>query len=167
MLTAIVEEHNLSSTTAAHIKSFLSGLFRYAKRLGVLNSENPMRDVVLPKARRGKKTHAYSLEEGLRMLEVLPEPATTVVATALFGGFREGELRGLEWESYDGDQICVTRSIWHGQVDDPKTPASMAPVPVIPKLAERLNLLRQLKAIPSTDRCFPTAWASRCAWTSW
>ncbi len=157
MLTAIVQEHNLSRTTAAHIKSFLSGLFRYAKRLGVLNSENPMRDVVLPKARRGKQTYAYSLEEGLRMIEVLPEPAATVVATALFGGFREGELRGLEWESYDGDQICVARSIWHGLVGDPKTPASSAPVPVIPKLAERLNLLRKLQGDPDHGPMFPNS----------
>lgn len=157
MLTAIVNEHDLCRTTAAHIKSFLSGLFRYAKRLGVLNSENPMRDVVLPKARRGKQTHAYSVEEGLRMLEVLPEPAATAVATALFSGLREGEIRGLGWENYDGEQICVTRSIWHGEVDDPKTPASLAPVPVIPKLAERLNLLRQLQGCPQQGPVFPNS----------
>ena len=55
MLNAIVRERYLSRTTAAHIKSFLSGIFRYAKRLGVLSSENPMRDVVLPKTRRKRR----------------------------------------------------------------------------------------------------------------
>ena len=157
ILTAIVREHDLSRTTAAHIKSFLSGIFRYAKRLGVLNTENPMRDVVLPRARRGKETYAYSLEEELRMIEVLPEPAATIVAAASFSGLREGELRGLEWENYDSDQISVTKSIWREHVEEPKTPASMAPVPVIPKLAERLNLLCKLQGNPQLGPMFPNS----------
>jgi integrase len=157
MLTAIVRKHDLCRTTAAHIKSFLSGVFRYAKRLGVLNTENPMRDVVLPKARRGKDTYAYSLEEELRMIEVLPEPAATVVALASFSGLRKGELRGLDWENYDSEQISVTQSIWHGQAEEPKTPASMAPVPVIPKLGERLNSLRKLQGNPQHGPMFPNS----------
>lgn len=41
----------------------VSGIFRYAKRQGVINSENPMRDVVLPKGEPAGETYAYSLEE--------------------------------------------------------------------------------------------------------
>jgi hypothetical protein len=44
------------------------------------------------------------LEEELKMLAVLPEPAATVVATASFTGARKGELRGLLWQNYDGTE---------------------------------------------------------------
>jgi hypothetical protein len=49
LLEAIAKEHTLTSTTLAHIKVFLSAIFRFAKRKGVTNSENPIRDVVLPR----------------------------------------------------------------------------------------------------------------------
>jgi hypothetical protein len=61
-----IAKSELTCTTLAHIKAFLSGAFRYAKRQGVLNSENPMRDVVLPKAKPGGDTYAYSLERSPR-----------------------------------------------------------------------------------------------------
>src|SRR5579862_6247060 len=51
LLRAIARTENLNRTSLAHLKSFLSGVFRYARRQGILNvGENPMRDVVVPKA---------------------------------------------------------------------------------------------------------------------
>ena len=93
LLEDIANEYELTCTTMAHIKAFLSGAFRYAKRQGVMNSENPMPDVVLPKAKPAGDTFAYSLEEIRQMLNVLTEPAATVVATAAFTGVREGEFK--------------------------------------------------------------------------
>jgi hypothetical protein len=75
MLEEINEDHDLTSTTLSHIKAFLSGVMRYAKRQGVIPFENPVRDVVLPKGRPPGETYAYTLEEELQMLNVLPEPA--------------------------------------------------------------------------------------------
>ena len=95
ILREITRNNVLTCTTLAHIKAFLSGVFRYAKRQGVINSENPMRDVVLPKAKPAGDTYAYSLEEITQMLNVLPEPAATIVAAAAFIGVRKGELRGF------------------------------------------------------------------------
>ncbi len=53
ILNNVAAAEDLSRTTMAHVKAFLSGVFRYAKRQGVINTENPMRDVVLPKVRPG------------------------------------------------------------------------------------------------------------------
>ena len=103
LLRAIARTENLNRTSLAHLKAFLSGAFRYARRQGILNTENPMRDVVLPKARPGNETHAYSLEHILQMLVVVPEPAATAIATAAFTGARRGEIRGMLWENYEGD----------------------------------------------------------------
>jgi integrase len=145
----------LTSTTLAHIKAFLSGTFRHAKRQGVLNSENPMRDVVLPTAKAAGDTYAYSLEEIRQMLNVLPEPAATIVVAAAYTGVRKSELRGFLWENFDGEQVQITQSVWRSHIQEPKTGKSKAPVPVITQLAERLNLHRELSGSPANGLMFP------------
>jgi len=39
------------------------------------------------------------------MLNILPEPAVTIVAAFSFTAPRKGEVRGFRWEDYDGEQI--------------------------------------------------------------
>jgi integrase len=156
ILESIAKDHKLTSTTLAHIKAFLSGAFRYAKRQGVTDSENPMRDVVLPKGKVAGETHAYSLEEITQMLQVLPESASTIVAVAAFTGIRKGELRGLLWENYDGQQVLISQSFWRGHALEPKTRQSKAPVPVIAQLAQRLDLQRSLSGNPANGLMFPS-----------
>src|SRR5271169_4489294 len=92
ILGSIAKTNDLTSTTFCHVKAFLSGMFRHAKRLGVIHSENPMRDVLIPRARTAGDTHAYLLEEIWQMINILPEPAATIVAAAGFTGARKGEL---------------------------------------------------------------------------
>jgi integrase len=156
ILEAIARSSDLTTTTLRHVKAFMSGVFRYAKRLGVINSENPIRDVVVPKARPASDTYAYSLEEELQMLNILSEPAATIVAAASFTGPRKGELRGFRWEDYDGEQIRITQSYWRSHAQEPKTQKSKAAVPVIAQLAERLNLHRVLSGSPATGLMFPS-----------
>jgi integrase len=154
ILETIAQANDLTSTTLQHIKAFLSGVFRYAKRQGVIHSENPVRDTVLPKARPAEDTFAYSLEDITQMLHVLPEPAATIVAAASFTGARKGELRGFRWEDYDGEQIRISQSYWRSHRQEPKTRKSRAPVPVIAQLAERLNQHRALWGNPSSGLIF-------------
>lgn len=89
------------------------------------------------------------------MLNVLPEPAATIVAIAAFTGVRRGELRGLLWENYDGEQALVSQSFWRGHRLDPKTRQSKAPVPVIAQLARRLDWHRQVSGNPANGLMFP------------
>jgi integrase len=154
ILDSIAKEHRLTSTTLAHIKAFLSGIFRFAKRQGVINSENPVRDVVLPKGKPSGETHAYSLAEITQMLKVLPEPASTIVAVAAFTGVRKGELRGFLWENYDGEQVLISQSFWRGHALEPKTRQSKAPVPVIAPLAGLLDSHRCLSGNPANGLMF-------------
>lgn len=154
ILESIATEHTLTCTTLAHIKALLSGIFRYAKRQGVINSENPMRDVVLPRGKPAGETYAYSLEEITQMLNVLPEPAATIVAVAAFTGVRKGELRGFLWENYDGEQVVISQSYWRGHALEPKTRQSRAPVPIVAQLAERLECHRTLSGNPANGLIF-------------
>jgi hypothetical protein len=66
ILDSIAKEHKLTSTTLAHIKAFLSGNFRFAKRKGVINSENPIRDVVLPTGKPAAKPTPILSERSCR-----------------------------------------------------------------------------------------------------
>jgi integrase len=120
----------------------LSGVFKYAKRHGILDGVNPMQDVSIPRGVEPRDTYAYSLEEIEQMLRELPEPAKTVVATAAFTGLRKGEIRGLTWGDYSGTELRVSRSVWGRHITKPKTARSTAPVPVIPLLTQMLDAQR-------------------------
>ena len=145
-------ECTLSKTTLAHIKNFLSGVFRHAAQQGYFHEANPAKLAEVPAfAPRAKEGRAYSLEDVVQMLRILQEPAATIVATAAYTGLRLGELQGLNWEDYtppDDDSklglIEVRRSVWRGTAGEPKTERSKSPVPVMPQLVERLAHFRGL-----------------------
>jgi integrase len=133
----------LGRNTLARIKSFLSGTFKTAKRMGALDGVNPMTDTSLPDGTRPGITYAYSLDEIKKILSILPEPARTIVLTAAFTGLRQGELRGLLWKDFNGKELSVQRSIWNGVVNKPKTVCSEAPIPVVPQLRDALEAHRE------------------------
>ena len=157
MLRSIAAREDLSRPTLGHIKHFLSGVFRYARRQGVLNSPNPMHDVEIPKGRPAGETYAYSLEEEALMLTLLPEPAATVVATAAFTGARKGELRGFLWQNYDGTEIRVEKSVWRSHVEEPKRPKSKASIPMVAQLKTLLDRHRAECGNPTRGFVFANA----------
>jgi hypothetical protein len=53
MLASIARQEDLCRSTLGHIKHFLSGVFGYARRQGVLDAPNPMREVEIPRAPGG------------------------------------------------------------------------------------------------------------------
>lgn len=139
LLSAIASDNKLSHRSLIHIKSFVSGVFTYARRIGVLDSHNPMRDVSIPKGLPSKPTHAYSLDEIQTMLPLLPEPGRTIATVAAFTGLGLSELRGLRWEDIDENQIRVCRTFWRRHPGETKTHARTAPVPMLPIVAKVLE----------------------------
>ena len=139
MLAKIREQAGLGRSSLRHCKAFLSGAFKQAKRLGILDGLNPIQDVSIPRAPEPEETYAYSLAEIKSTLALLPEPAYTVVLTAALTGLRKGEIRGLAWEDFDGQTLSVRRSIWNSVVNEPKTRRSQAAIPVVSQLADALN----------------------------
>jgi len=154
LLADIARQNDLARNTLKHIKNFLSGIFKHAKRLGCINGINPMQDVSIPKSRPAGQTYAYSLEEVTKMISILPQPAATVVATAAFTGMRKGKIRGFLWENYHDDAIWVTQSVWERFVTEPKTQQSQSAVSVIAPLAKLLQKHRKAKGNPQTGFVF-------------
>jgi integrase len=153
-----IGEGTLSRNTLKHIKSVVSGIFTLAKQQDYFQGENPARNTSInPKAVEAKETYAYSLDEIMGILGLLPELAATAFAVAAFMGLRHGEIQGLLWENYRGGEIYVSLSIWNGRISDPKTRKGRAPVPVIRQLAERLELHRLRCGNPQTGPIFANA----------
>jgi integrase len=143
LLSAIARDTHLGRNSLKRIKSFLSGVFKQAKRLGILDNINPVQDVSIPRATEPAETYAYSLEEVTRMLAALGEPARTVVLTAALSGLRKGEIRGLCWSDLNGKELSVNRSVWNSIINEPKTARSKAPVPLVKELADALEEHRE------------------------
>ena len=140
MLVQIAAQAKLGRSSLRHCKAFLSGAFKQAKRLGVLDGLDPILDVSIPRVPEAEEdTYAYSLSEIKAMLGVLKEPAWTVMLCAALTGLRKGEIRGLTWGSYNGEQLSVDRSVWNSTVSEPKTRRSRAPIPVVKQLADALE----------------------------
>ena len=92
------------------------------------------------------------------MIAALPDATSRVmVAVAAFTGLSRSEIRGLTWEAWQGDELHVLRSIVAGHVQDTKTRARKAPVPLLPSLAQVLAQYRAHDGNPVTGPIFRTA----------
>jgi integrase len=143
MLQAIARKSKVGRHALKHIKSFLSGVFKQAKRLGVLDGVNPIQDSSVPFARESDETYAYSLNEVKQMLSFFDGVTRAVLLTAALSGLRKGEILGLTWDDFDGETLTVRQAYWNGIANEPKTRRSKAPVPVVRQLAESLEEHRQ------------------------
>ena len=156
LMRIIDEEYDLSHKTLLQIRAVLASFFKQAKRLGAI-ATHPIRDVEVPKGKHETaETYAYSLAEILRLIEILPEPASTIVAVAAFSGLRRSEIRGLRWSDYDGNALRVTRKFWQKEEGELKTKASRGVVPVIPLLRDKLTAWKKL-APRNVDILFPSS----------
>lgn len=152
----------LSRNSLKHIKSTISAIFAHAKRLGFYDGANPVQgSTISHDATEPPETFVYSLEDVRAFLAALPEPAATAFAVASFAGLRVGEIEGLEWPDYRDGALWVTRSVWKGHVNPPKTRKSAAPVPVIKQLAERLEMHRLRSANPENGPVFRNSLGGR------
>jgi integrase len=147
LLNRIAQERpDLSSQTMRHLKWFSVSVFKLAALEGAFNpdAKNPFFEVDIPKTQHKSEPPRYAtLDTVVSMINALDEPAATVVAVAAFTGLRKSEIQGLRWEDLDGNQLHVRRAAWRTTtIDETKTDASEAPVPIIPVLADYLGAHR-------------------------
>ena len=95
-------KESLSPKTIRNYHSFVSSVLGYAVRMGMIR-DNPARNVILPPLEHSEK-ECFTLEEAQRFLDSLEKAPTKYQAffvLAIYGGFRRGELLGLEWKDID------------------------------------------------------------------
>jgi integrase len=143
LLDSIAEEKVMGKNTMKHVRAFLSGVFKHAKKRGLFAGENPVRDCTLPSGLRPpRSTSAYTLAQVnlvLAQLEDDPE-ARAIVSVAAFAGLRRSEIQGLRWCDWqDDDQLHVQQSVFKHVVNPPKSVASRSWVPIVPQLRTALE----------------------------
>lgn len=153
----VVTGATLSEKTVIHHLTFISDVFNYAVRLGMVK-ENPCRRVVCPK-NKPKEKEIYTVEEIkgiLSLLETEKIEYRMFFTLAIFSGFRRGELLGLEWKDVDWDNNVITvrrtanyTSINGNFTDTTKTKKSQRSIRFAPEIIE---LLRQYKAYQDENR---------------
>ena len=102
LFTVETVKGNLSPKTIRNYHSFVSSVLGYAVKMGMLR-DNLARNVILPPMEHSEK-ECYTLEEAQQFLETLESAPTKYQAffvLAIYGGFRRGELLGLEWQDID------------------------------------------------------------------
>lgn len=109
LFETITPKTSLSPKTIRNYHGFVSSVLSYAVRMGMIQY-NPAQNVTLPHA-ECKEKECYTLEEAQAFLESLKDAPTKYRAfyvLAIYGGFRRGELLGLEWPDLDFEN-CVVR----------------------------------------------------------
>lgn len=99
----------LSQKTQKLYLNFISDVFKYAIKCGY-TTDNPTKNVST--IRTQKKDRELLTEEQtidfLRALQTAPTKYRTFFILAIYGGFRRGELLGLEWKDIDFDNNVIT-----------------------------------------------------------
>ncbi|MGB7133292.1 MAG: tyrosine-type recombinase/integrase, partial [Candidatus Sulfotelmatobacter sp.] len=148
---------SMRQSTLHRLKSILSAVFKLAIQQGYRPGPNPVRDTYLPRVAEAGETVAYDLDTELAMLQFVPEPSRTVLAVAAFAGLRRGEIEGLRWEDYDGENLNIVRAMWQGIEGRPKSKKSKASVPVIAPLKAFLDGHHRTSGKPETGIMFKTS----------
>ena len=98
----------LSRKTAVHHLSFISDVFTYAIRMGML-CDNPCRRVFIPKQEQDEK-QIYTLEEVAMLFDNLrsePLKYKVFLLLAIYTGFRRSEMLGLERKDIDFENELI------------------------------------------------------------
>ena len=139
LLNKIASEHNLTHLSLIHVKSFLSGVFKFAKRMGILDGVNPMESTEVPQGRQSQSTAAYSTEQIDMMVKTVKGISRVAVIVAAYTGLSLAELRGLKWEDITEGELTVKRTVWHRIEGPPKTVARQDAIPLLPIVRDTLN----------------------------
>lgn len=140
----------LSPKTIKEYRSFISNVFRYAIRMGMVRN-NPCENTLLP-TQREREHKVYTLEQTQIFLEALenaPIMWKAFCTLAIYSGLRRGELLGLEWPdiNFEDRLLTVARISYYTPADGvytdtPKTTGSRRSIRLAPVV---FDVLRQWK----------------------
>jgi integrase len=149
----------LSQQSLNLVRTVCSHLFKHAKNLGVIEGENPIRDVEIgAKVRKNGKTVIYTPLEVAQVLEAIPlwhEPCGPLTKTKLLAalkarllfalvalnGLRPSEAAALKWSNIEGDLLSIERGAPDGVIGDTKTEQSVAVIPIVPAVEGLLDVV--------------------------
>ena len=154
-----VTDQKLTPKTIKNYVSFVSSVFDYAVHTRVIK-ENPCKNALLPKVPEKEHT-MFTIEQAKQFLNILdgeniPLKYKAFFQLAIFGGFRRGEILGLEWGDIDfnTDIVHIVRTAHYsttaGYYDTtPKSKHSVRSLKLPPNV---IFTLRQLQNEQNSQR---------------
>ena len=142
----------LSPKSVRNYYSILSGMMNFAVQMELIDN-SPCHNIRLPRNQK-KEARYYNKDEVALFLQALENVSEhelkykAVVYVALFGGLRNGEIMGLNWDDLDEDERTIsihrTRYIKKGGIyeDVPKTQKSIREITLPDNV---IALLKELK----------------------
>jgi integrase len=144
----------LSHSTVAHLRWDLRQVLRMAVNDGLL-PRNPAELLHVPKGKRGERT-TLTTEQVRGILAMLPLRDSLILKLASIVGMRPGEILALQWQDINPDGLRITRGIYRGIIQTPKTHHSVRTAAISTSIREDLDAW--LKVSPNTkpeDWIFP------------
>jgi integrase len=158
------DSDGLQWPTLNKIRSVMSLIYAHAQREGLIPAElayNPVRPVELGGARCRCVSDYMAViltpKQTFDILNSLPLLQQTMVVLDAATGIRYSEIAGLQWQDMDweNNQIHIRRRWIRGNVREPKSRKSKAPVALAPLLAKYLRAWQMETAYPrATDWVF-------------
>ncbi len=135
---------DLSHESRDKIRDVLSSILGSAVKFSLL-VKNPVEGLRLPPPKKGKRSKPYITSAVFAaLLALIAEPYATMVFVAVYTGMRISELIGLRWRNVHDDSITIDERYCRGDWGAPKSEASNATIPVLPKVIERIQRLKTL-----------------------
>lgn len=146
-----MSKSELSGDTILKIKESLSSVLGSAVLYELL-TRNPVLAVDIPRNKRVNKRKPkphITPEEFLRLVELVAEPYSTMIYTAVFTGLRVSELIGLRWEDMHDESLRIDERYISrfrgGDWSVTKTVGSAASISVDPSVIARIRRLKSLE----------------------
>lgn len=155
----------LAQTTKSALRSVMSKCFKLAALHDYIPAtDNTPMSVVEIKgtSKRQKKIIILTPDQFKSLVEALPVPLNLMVLVTGCLGLRVGEVLALHWEDIDWEEktITIQRSFTHQQIDDVKTGASGAVLPLDETL---LHILKEHKETTGeSELLFPSPRTGGC-----
>jgi len=139
-----LSESSLSYESRDKIRDVLSSILRSAVQFGFLVT-NPVEGLRLPRAKHGKRSKPFIRpDEFEKLLNLIPEPYSSMVYVAVYTGLRVSELVALRWRNVHQDSITVDERCCRGDWGAPKSESSNATIPVNLAVIGRIHRLKAL-----------------------
>lgn len=148
-IASLVRQGNLKPKTIRNQMVPMKRMFELAIQWGYATS-NPAAKVALP--RQEHEEIAFLSPEQVRLLVEATDPQwKALIALGAMCGLRKGECLGLQHSAilWTEHRIKICRSLWNGELQDPKTKRSIATLPM-PSKVEAL-LMERVVMCPASD----------------
>jgi integrase len=130
--------------TIVKVRDALSSILRAAVGYEFLQ-KNPLETLQLPPDKRGRQTKPWiTPAQFSTLIDLIPEPYSTMIFVAVWTGLRISELSGLKWRCIHTESITVEQRYCRGDWSCTKTPGSAATIAVDPEVIERIHRLKTL-----------------------